>query len=101
MATWKINRLDCAPMQGSRMNVVKVVHWTCEDTVNDVSASVYNTCTLPPPDTDFIAYNNLTQDTVLGWIWANGVHKSSAEAAVAQRIQDQITPAVVQPPLPW
>jgi len=43
----------------------------------------------------------LTQDQVLGWVWANGVDKTATEAAVQQQIDNQINPPVVSPPLPW
>jgi hypothetical protein len=43
----------------------------------------------------------LTQDQVLGWIWAGGVDKANTEAAVNLQIANLINPPVVQPPLPW
>jgi hypothetical protein len=51
--------------------------------------------------TSFTPYANLTQDQVLGWIWASGVDKDATEAAVEQQIQNQINPPIVTPPLPW
>jgi len=44
---------------------------------------------------------SLTQEQVLGWIWANGVDKDATEAAVLQQIENQKNPPVVAPPLPW
>jgi hypothetical protein len=49
----------------------------------------------------FTPYANLTQEQVLGWIWANGVDKASAEAAVQTQIDNQINPPVTSPALPW
>jgi hypothetical protein len=43
----------------------------------------------------------LTQDQVLGWVWANGVDKDATEAAVEGQIEAQKNPPVVSPPLPW
>jgi hypothetical protein len=51
--------------------------------------------------TSFIPYEDLTEDDVLGWCWANGVDKDATEAAVEQQIQNQIDPPIVTPPLPW
>jgi len=49
----------------------------------------------------YTPYADLTQDQVLGWIWASGVDKDATEAAVNQQIDNAINPPVVTPPLPW
>jgi hypothetical protein len=70
--------------------------------VDGYSASVYATCSLPSPDPEsFTPYASLTQEQVLGWIWANGVDKDATEAAVAQQIENQKNPPIVAPALPW
>jgi hypothetical protein len=51
--------------------------------------------------TSFVPYNQLTEQTVLGWIWANGVDQAATEAAVQQQINNQRNPPVITPPLPW
>jgi hypothetical protein len=65
------------------------------------SASIYNTCQLPAPEGTFTPYADLTQDQVLGWIWANGVDQQATEQAVQTNIDNQINPPIVTPPLPW
>jgi len=75
--------------------------WRCTGTDGDYTASVYSTCSFPAPDGSFTPYADLTQDQVLGWCWANGVDKDSAEAAVQTQIDNQQNPPVIQPPLPW
>jgi hypothetical protein len=50
---------------------------------------------------NFTPYNQLTQDQVLGWVWANGVDKAATEAAVEGQIQNQKNPPIVSPKLPW
>ncbi len=49
----------------------------------------------------FTPYADLTQEQVLGWIWANGVDKDATEAAVEQQIENQKNPPIVSPKLPW
>jgi hypothetical protein len=49
----------------------------------------------------FTPYADLTQDQVLGWVWANGVDKDATEAAVEQQIANAKNPPVVSPALPW
>ncbi len=102
---WSISALDCRVQEDGLSNVVYNAHWRCSATEVDgdktYSASVYSTCSVPGPGTPFTPYAELTQDQVLGWIWANGVDKAATEAAVQQQIYLQKNPVVVSPPLPW
>lgn len=101
--TWIIPQggLECVPSQDGMTNVVKTVHWRCEGVDGDFAGSVYSTCSLPAPEGQFTAYEDLTQETVLSWIWANGVDKDATEAAVLAQIETARNPPVVQPGLPW
>jgi hypothetical protein len=104
--TWDVTAMDCYPQADGEADVVFTVHWTCSgaQTVNGktYTGSVYSTCSLPAPTgSAFTPYDQLTEDQVLGWIWANGVDKAATETAVAQQIANQINPPVVTPPLPW
>lgn len=49
----------------------------------------------------FTPYDQLTQDQVLGWCWANGVDKDAVEAQVSSQLEEMLNPPVVAPPLPW
>jgi hypothetical protein len=94
--------MDCYPQAEGETDVVFTVHWTCSGVDGDYNGSVYSTCSVPlPAGGSFTPYADLTQEQVLGWIWANGVDQTATEAAVQQQIQNQITPPVVTPPLPW
>ena len=99
--TWSVTALNCYPQADGQTDVVFTVHWTLSGTDGTYNGSVYSTCSVPAPEGTFTPYDQLTQDQVLGWIWANGVDKDSAEAAVQQQIDNQINPPVVTPPLPW
>jgi len=102
---WNISAMDCYVQQDNLSDVVYTVHWQCTDTqtINskEYSGRVYATCSLPAPEGTFIAYNDLTQDIVLDWIWANGVDRAATEAAVDAQIQTAAHPVVTSPPLPW
>ena len=94
--------MNCYPTVGSETDVVFNCHWTCSGTDGTYSSSIYSTCSVPTPTgTTFTPYDQLTQEQVLGWVWANGVDKDATEAAVQQQIDYQINPPVVTPPLPW
>ena len=100
--TWTVSRLDCYPQYDNQTDVVFVVHWTCSGTDGTYNGSVYSTCSVTyVASTSFTPYDQLTQNQVLGWIWAGGVDKASAEAAVQTQINDQINPPVISPALPW
>jgi hypothetical protein len=100
--TWVISALDCIPQTPEGADYVVTAHWSCNGTDGTYNASVYSTCSLPVVESgNFIPYSSLTEQTVLGWIWANGVDQAATEAAVQQQINNQINPPVVTPPLPW
>jgi hypothetical protein len=99
---WIVSAMDCIPQTPEGADYVVVVHWACNGTDGTYNASVYSTCSLPVVESgNFVPYASLTQDTVLGWIWANGVDKAATEAAVQTQLNNQINPPVVTPPLPW
>jgi hypothetical protein len=100
--TWTVSQLDCYPQADGQTDVVFTVHWTCSGTDGTYNGSVYSTCNVTyVAGTPYTPYADLTQDIVLGWIWAGGVDQASAEAAVQQQINNQINPPVVSPQLPW
>jgi hypothetical protein len=99
---WVVTALNCLPNAPEGQDYVINVHWTCNGTDGTYTGSVYSTCSFPVESkTSFTPYDQLTQQQVIDWCWASGVDKDSAEAAVAQQIQDQITPPITTPPLPW
>jgi hypothetical protein len=100
--TWEVQWMQCYPHADGQADVVFQVGWQCAGTDGTYNASVYSTCSVPAPSgSAFTPYADLTQDQVLGWIWANGVDQAATEAAVQQQINNQINPPVVTPPLPW
>jgi len=100
--TWIIEWMKTTPTTADPAEAVITIGWRCNGTDGAYSGSVYSTVSLPAADpASFIPYADLTQDIVLGWVWANGVDKDSAEAAVAQQIEMQKNPTEIQPSLPW
>jgi hypothetical protein len=100
--TWNISQLDCLPQTPEGTDYVVTAHWQCNGVDGQYTGSVYSTCGFAVTEgSAFVPYDQLTQEQVLGWIWANGVDKDATEAAVEQQIQNQINPPIVSPALPW
>jgi hypothetical protein len=95
MITWNISQLDRQTSDG----FVYCAHWQCNATDGDYSASVYSTCSWSD-GTANIAYTDLTKETVLGWIWANGVDKDAVEASLEAQIELQKNP-IKATGVPW
>lgn len=101
MATWKIENMIVKPQDGSHTDVVVTAAWRCSASDGDKAASNYGSMGFASPSGDFIAYPDLTEAEVLGWVWANGVDKAEVEANVARELDAQINPPTVVKPLPW
>jgi hypothetical protein len=87
MTNWTITTLDRDVATG----YVNCAHWTATATDGDYTASIYSTCSWAD-GTPTIPYADLTQETVLGWVWANGVSKQATEDALAANIALQKNP---------
>ena len=102
MATWTISTLE--RNTDSDQGVI-VAHWrvTEEETVgeNIYTASSYGTCgfTPDPSASDYIAYADLTEADVLGWIWAE-VDQAGIEAGLTANINEQKNPTTTDG-VPW
>lgn len=99
--TWTIEQMQCYPQDGDLTDVVFNVAWRVTGVQEQYVATAYGTCAVPTPTDPFTPYDQLTQDQVLGWVWANGVDKAAYEASMVTQIEAQINPPVVTPPLPW
>jgi len=95
MATWTITQLDRQTSNG----FVTTAHWTASAVDGDYSASTYSTSSWAD-GTPTTPYADLTQATVLGWIWANGVDKTEVEASLQAQIDAQKNP-VSATGVPW
>ena len=84
---------------------VFVVHWrvTAEETVGDdtFTASAYGTVGFTPDADadDFVAYDSLTEEVVMGWVHAE-VDQDATEAALTANIEAQKNP-VTGSGMPW
>ena len=99
--SWIIERLLCKPVEGSLTDVVITADWRCNGSQDSYSGTCYGSCSFAPPSGSFTPYNELTEQQVLDWCFANGVDQTAIEANVTAQIEAQINPPVVVLPLPW
>ena len=78
--TWKISTLDRDVATG----YVTTAHWSASAVDGEHSASVYATVSWAE-GTPTIPYANLTEATVLNWVWES-VDKTATESALAAQI---------------
>lgn len=101
MVTWTIAQLEREVSNGG----VIVAHWRAAKTeeVDDktYSASAYGTCGFSPdPESpDFVPFDQLTEEMVLGWVWGE-VDKDETEAKINQKIDEEKNPTV-EAGVPW
>jgi len=91
--TWTVSQLDRNAADG----FVTTAHWQCTATDGDYSASVYASCGFDGELS--VAYDSLTEEAVLAWVWES-VDKEATEAAVLAQIEAQKNP-VTETGVPW
>jgi len=92
--TWTISQLDRKTADG----FVTTAHWQATAVDGEHTASIYSTCSWSS-GTPTIAYDALTETTVLGWVWES-VDKTATESALAANIALQKNP-VTATGTPW
>ena len=105
MANWSIANLERDIATGG----VTIAHWkvTAKETVGTgddavtYTASAYGTVGFTPDADadDFVAYDSLTEEVVMGWVHAE-VDQSATEAALTANIEAQKNP-VSADGMPW
>jgi hypothetical protein len=93
--TWTISQLDRNTADG----FVTTAHWQATAVDGEHTASIYSTCSWADGTVN-TPYADLTQATVLGWVWANGVDKQATEDALAAQIALQKAPVTLSG-TPW
>ena len=103
--TWVISTLERDLLPENMNGAVVVAHWRCNaeqvDGDNTYNATSYGTCGFTPDPTspDYIAYADLTEADVIGWVQAD-VDQDAIEAGLQAQIDAAITPATATG-TPW
>jgi hypothetical protein len=95
--TWKITNLEHNNSDGG----VVVVHWRVDATEGEFTASSYGSLsfTPDPSDSGFVALSDLTEETVLGWVF-DPVPKEWTEEALQLKLDEMMNPKTSSG-LPW
>ena len=104
---WKVDNLAYYPTKDGQSKVVYEVNWRCNGTEEKdgetySSSAAGNNMITYDADASFTAFDDLTEEQVLGWIWETGVVKADIEANVQASVDEHITPtSVVGVPSKW
>ena len=104
---WKVENLVYYPTKDGKSQVVYEVSWRCNGTEEKdgetySSSAAGNNIIAYDADASFTAFDDLTEDQVLGWIWETDVVKADIEATVQASVDEHITPtSVVGVPSKW
>jgi hypothetical protein len=95
--TWQIANLEHNTADGG----VVVAHWRCNGTEGDNTASAYGTVSFTPDASadGFVAYDDLDEATVLGWV-NETVDKTETEAVIQSKL-DLLANFVTASGMPW
>lgn len=105
--TWSITQMQVRPQEGQYTNVVVTASWQCSASEAsggiDYIDSNYGEVSFPMPSGSFTPYDQLTQEQVLGWVFAEvgNEFRLNVEANVVERVTAKINPPIITPPLPW
>jgi methionine aminopeptidase len=108
---WIISSMDSKLKDGDLTDVVITVHWRRSAQTDDYNpeaqtgyyADVYGAYSTTVDPENFIPYNDLTKDNVIGWLEAGLVDPTPSEidAQLAANIELQKNPVEESLPLPW
>ena len=104
---WEVPHLVYYPTKDGQSKVVYEVSWRCNGTEEKdgetySSSAAGNNIITQDADASFTAFDDLTEDQVLGWIWETDVVKADIEATVQASVDEHITPtSVVGVPSKW
>jgi hypothetical protein len=90
---WVVSTLE----RDTATGYVRTAHWRCDAVDGDFSGSVYASCGFDGELS--IPYDQLTEATVLSWVWEK-VDKEATEAAVLAQINAARSP-VTASGVPW
>ena len=96
--TWAVQNMTRTTDTGFVINVA----WGCQASAEGCGGAFYGGTTTyenNPGEPGFIPYDQLTEEMVLGWVWAS-VDKAEIEANLTAKVEKQLNPTTANG-LPW
>ena len=84
---WNIVQCDYRAEDG----YIETAHWVASATDGTYTASSRSTCSFANGSVN-IEYENVTEENVLTWCWANGVDKNAIEQIIIEKFNAQKFP---------
>ena len=98
--TYKVNKLEVIPSQNQFVNVIKTIHYSVVISEEGYSAEIIDSIKLNDPvSSEFIAYDDLPEETVVNWIKVN-IDIEKVENILKQKLYSIKNPTVLKNP-PW
>jgi hypothetical protein len=101
---WNFNPLESYPTASGQTDVVFLIHWQVEAITGSYSARQIGTQPVQyTSESVFIPFNELTFDTVYGWVTSSmgEEYYNSITTSLTQQIENQINPPVLIQQAPW
>ena len=97
MAVWSIAQMERYADTGGVWNV----HWRVTEVDGEYTASSYGTQSFTPDASadGYVAFDDLTEETVIGWV-KDALNAAEIEAALTANIEAQKEPATLAG-MPW
>ena len=93
--TWNVVQMDRQTADG----FVTTVHYNVSAVDEEFTASTYGTVGFTKEEMEYVPYEQLTQEQVIGWV-QDSLGKDTVEEALATQIEAQKNP-VSESGLPW
>lgn len=103
--SWSISSMTVTPNYDGLSNVVILINWSktlsAETNGNVYVANINGEYSCSPADpNNFISYDNLTFNQVIGWV-QSGYSEEELNAYLDRQVNNQINPPTINLPLPW
>ena len=103
---WSISCLECKPLVGDLVDYVVTSHWACSGSDGEGhTGQVYSTVnfTVDPEKPNFVPFDQITEAQAIEWTQAalGEEQVAAVYTSIDSQIEDQISPKIVTPPLPW
>jgi hypothetical protein len=100
---WNFNPLESYPTASGETDVVFLIHWQVSAETGSYTARQIGTQHVEyTSGSVFIPFNELTFDTVYGWVTSSmGEQYNIITASLIQNIENQINPPILIQQAPW